>query len=117
MYELLGDTDVVQALEYGQRRSGYAGAMRAAAQALVKRARMAYVAGSQVALLYAHAAENDRSVEWLEKALENGDPRLHFLWADPDWEPLYTKPRFQNLLRKMGFPSVEKAAAWSGRAP
>jgi aldehyde:ferredoxin oxidoreductase len=117
MYELLRDAEVLQALEQGERRSGYVGAMKAAAQTLVKRAGTAYVAGGQVALLYAHAGENDLAVEWLEKGLKDGDPRLHPLWAEPDWEALYNRPRFQNLLRKMRFPSVEKAAAWSGQAP
>jgi tetratricopeptide (TPR) repeat protein len=116
-YELLGDSEVVQALEQGERRSGYAGAMKAAAQTLAKRAGTAYVAGSQVALLYAHAGENDLALEWLDNGLKDRDCRLHLLWAEPDWEPLYSKPRFQNLLRKMGFPSVEKAAAWSGQGP
>jgi TolB-like protein/DNA-binding winged helix-turn-helix (wHTH) protein len=116
MYGLLGDAEVVQALEQGERRSGYTGAMKAAAQALAKRAKAAYVPASQVALLYTHAGENDLAVEWVENALKDGDPRLHLVWAVPDWAPLYSRPRFQNLLRKMGFPSVEKASAWSGQA-
>jgi TolB-like protein/DNA-binding winged helix-turn-helix (wHTH) protein len=112
MYGLLGDAEVVQALEQGERRSGYTGAMKAAAQALAKRAKAAYVPASQVALLYTHAGENDLAVEWVENALKDGDPRLHLVWAVPDWAPLYSRPRFQNLLGKMGFPSVEKSAAW-----
>ena len=91
--------------------------MKAAAQALEKQARTAYFAGSEVARLYAFAGEQDRALEWLEKALKDRDCRLHLLWAEPHWEPLYSQPRFQNLLRKMGFPSGEKAAAWSGQAP
>ena len=116
-YELLGDTEVVQALEQGGRRSDYAGAMKAAAQTLERRATIRYVAGTEVARLYAHAGENDRALEWLETAMADGDPMLHLVWAEPDWEALYGNPRFKNLLRKMGFPSVEKAAAWPGLAP
>lgn len=112
MYELLGDTEVLRALEQGERGSGYAGAMKAAAQTLTERARTAYVPAGQVALLYTHAGESDRALEWLENALKDGDPRLHLLWAMPDWAPLYGNPRFQNLLRRMNFPSVEKSAAW-----
>ena len=115
MYEVQGDTEVVRALEQGERRSGYAGAMKAAAQTLAKRARTAYVPAGQVALLYTHAGENDLAVEWVENALKDGDPRLHLVWAVPDWAPLYAKPRFQNVLRKMGFPSVEKSAAWQSQ--
>ncbi|MFN0172481.1 MAG: winged helix-turn-helix domain-containing tetratricopeptide repeat protein [Bryobacteraceae bacterium] len=113
MYELLKDAEVVEALERGERQSGYAGAMKEAAQTLVRRSRTAYVPGTQLALLWAHAGDNQRAMEWLENAYQERDPRLHTVWADPDWEPLYSKPRFQMLLRKMGFPSVEKSAAWS----
>ncbi|MBI4908537.1 MAG: tetratricopeptide repeat protein [Acidobacteria bacterium] len=114
-YGILNDTEVLQALEQGEQQSGYAGAMKAAAQTLEKRARTKYVAGNEVARLCAFAGENARAVEWLETAHKDGDPRLHLLWAEPDWEPLYGNPRFQNLLRKLGFPSVEKSAAWSGQ--
>jgi TolB-like protein/DNA-binding winged helix-turn-helix (wHTH) protein len=116
MYQVMGDAEVVRALEQGERRSGYAGAMRAAAETLVKRSRTAYVPASQVALLYTHAGDNDSAVEWLENAANDHDPRLHLLYAFPDWEPLYAKPRFQSLLRRMGFPSVEMAAEWPSGA-
>jgi hypothetical protein len=67
--------------------------------------------------LYAHALDNDRALDWLEKASEEHDGRIHAVWADPDWDHLYSKPRFRALLRKMGFPSVEKSSAWSRQAP
>ena len=117
MYELLKDAEVVQALEQGERRSGYPGAMSEAAKTLARRSKTAFVSAVQVALLFAHAGENDAALEQLEKAYEERDPRLHTVWADPDWEALYSKPRFQQLLRNMGFPSVEKAATWSRQAP
>jgi hypothetical protein len=114
-FELLHDAEVLRSLEEGERQSGYAGAMKAAAQTLERRARTKYVAGSDVARLYVFAGEYARAMEWLEAAHKDGDPRLHLLWAEPDWEPLYGDPRFQNLLRERGFPSVEKSAAWSGQ--
>jgi TolB-like protein/DNA-binding winged helix-turn-helix (wHTH) protein/Tfp pilus assembly protein PilF len=115
-YELLNDAEVLQALEQGERQSGYAGAMKSAARVLERRTRTTYVSGINVARLYAFAGENARAVEWLETALTDGDPRLHLLWAEPDWAPLYGNPRFQNLLRRAGFPSVEKAQEWSKEA-
>jgi hypothetical protein len=112
MYELSGDAEMVEALERGNLRPGYPGAMREAAQILVRRARTRFVAGSQVALLFVHAGENERAMEWLEKAYQQRDLRLHSLWAQFDWEPLYSEPRFQALLRKIGFPLAEKRATW-----
>ncbi|MCC6392913.1 MAG: winged helix-turn-helix domain-containing protein, partial [Bryobacterales bacterium] len=113
VYELLRDTEVVQALDRGHRRAGYQAAMREAAQTLVRRSGTAYVPATRVALLWSHAGEHDRALEWIEKAYKERDPPLHMVWANPDWQALYSRPRFQNLLRKMGFPSVEKAAAWT----
>jgi hypothetical protein len=104
MYELSGDAEMVEALDRGSRQQGYPGAMREAAQILVRRARTTFVPGSQIALLFVHAGENERALEWLEKAYEERDPKLHSLWAQFDWEPLYSQPRFQTLVRRMGFP-------------
>lgn len=117
MYELMGDAEVRRALDEGERRSGYAGAMKAAAEALERRSDSTYVAGSEVATLYVHAGEHGRALKWLDRALEDGDPLLHLVWADPCWEPLYDNQRFQNILRRMGFPSVERAAEWTAKVP
>ena len=57
-----------------------------------------------VACLYIGLGENQRALDWLEKAYEERDPNMIFLKVDFGLDPLRSDPRFQNLLRRMNFP-------------
>jgi len=63
-----------------------------------------YVDPSMVAEFYGRLGEKDTMFEWLEKAYEARDGGLTFLKADPQWDPWRSDPRFQDLLRRIGFP-------------
>ncbi len=58
----------------------------------------------EVALVYAGLGEKDSAFEWLEKAVVVRDKGLTFLKVDPCLDPLRSDPRFQDLLRRVGFP-------------
>ena len=57
-----------------------------------------------IAMIYAQRGKVDSSFEWLEKAYQNHE--LHVMWLkiEPLFKPLHTDPRFEELLRKIGFP-------------
>jgi len=97
--------EVANALTRGYREAGYAGAMRAAAEAQVARSRSQYVGPWNIALWYAAAGENDRAIEWLERAFEARDPGMPYLGVHPSWDNLRGDPRFRDLLRRMNLPS------------
>lgn len=97
--------EVAKALTRGYRDAGYAGAMRAAAEAQVVRSRSQYVGPWNIALWYAAAGENERAIEWLERAFEVRDPGMPYLGVHPSWDNLRGDPRFQELLRQMNLPS------------
>jgi tetratricopeptide (TPR) repeat protein len=59
----------------------------------------------EVALIYAGLGEKDQAFEWLDKAYEERDKGLMYLKAEPALDPLRSDPRFQDLLRRMNFPS------------
>ena len=59
----------------------------------------------EVAFIHAGLGEKDQAFEWLEKAYEEHDQGLSFLKVDPTLDPLRSDPRFQDLLRRMNFPS------------
>jgi TolB-like protein len=63
-----------------------------------------YVDPSMVAEFYGRLGEKDTMFEWLEKAYEARDGGLTFLNADPQWDPWRSDPRFDDLLRRIGFP-------------
>ena len=51
--------------------------------------------------------EFDRAVAWLEQAYEERDPPLLYIQCEHLWDPLRSRPDFQELVRKIGFPVVK----------
>jgi hypothetical protein len=96
-----------EAIERGSAESGYRGAMRWAAQKLAAQSKARYVPPTYIAMLYIHAEEKDRAIEWLETAYEERDPWLHRVGVEPDWESLHPDPRFRDLLRRLGLPEIK----------
>jgi TolB-like protein/tetratricopeptide (TPR) repeat protein len=58
----------------------------------------------EIALIYAALGEKDEAFVWLEKSFEAHDKGLTFLKIDPCLDPLRSDPRFQDLVRRAGFP-------------
>ena len=52
----------------------------------------------------AYFREADAAFEWLEKAYERRSGRLGWIRASPRSDPLRSDPRFDDLLRRIGFP-------------
>jgi tetratricopeptide (TPR) repeat protein len=100
-----GDEEMAKILEDGYAAEGYQGAMRRAAEELVRRSDHAIVLATQVAGLFAYAGETQRALDWLEKAHAQRETGLVKLQVDPDWDTLREEPRFQEVVRRMGFPS------------
>ncbi len=78
--------------------------MHRAAETLAARSRTTYVGPRSVATWYARAGENDRALEWLERAYEARDPNLVYIGVQPLFDSVRDDPRFQDLLRRMNLP-------------
>ena len=52
---------------------------------------------------YVGMGNNDQAIAWLEKAYAQHSNGLTALKVDPAYDPLRDDPRFQNLLRRVGF--------------
>jgi eukaryotic-like serine/threonine-protein kinase len=59
----------------------------------------------EIALVYAGLGEKDLAFEWLDRAYNERDKGFISLKVDPPLDPLRSDPRFQDLLRRMNFPS------------
>jgi tetratricopeptide (TPR) repeat protein len=102
-FSLLGDQEVVEAMQQGWGESGYPGAMRLAAQKLAVRSKERYVSPTEIARLYSNTEDQGQTLYWLQRAYDQRDARLVHL-RDPDWDSLRSDPRFQDLLHRMNFP-------------
>ena len=60
-----------------------------------------YVSPEDIALVYIGLGDKERSLDWLEKAYEEGDPGLNHIKVEPQFAGLHSEPRFQALLTRM----------------
>jgi len=67
-------------------------------------AKQRYVSAYNFAMIHLGLGEIDNSIESLEKAFEERSGFLPFLKVEPILDPLREDLRFQNLLRRIGFP-------------
>ena len=86
-------------------RAGRVRETRDCIRELKKRLADESVGGFEVGLVYAGLGEKDLAFEWLERAYDEHDKGLVSLKVDPSLDPLRSDPRFQDLLRRMNFPS------------
>jgi len=109
LYAGLGLDPVVEAISSGYQTDGYAGAMRAAAHTLAAISQQAFVGPWYIAYLYAAAGDQEKTLEWLEKGYEIGDPNMPYLGGRHSFfrDLLSEHPRFQDLLRRMNFPAAD----------
>ena len=63
-----------------------------------------YVRLTEIALVYSVLGDRQKAFAWLEKAYEQHDTQIINLKVDPQYDPLRSDPRFQDLLRRMNFP-------------
>jgi len=83
----------------------YAGAGRSEdARRILEEVRGAAIDLVTVAHVYAALGDVDTAFEWLERAYERRSLRLSWLSVEPAIDPLRSDPRFQDLLRRIGFP-------------
>jgi TolB-like protein/Tfp pilus assembly protein PilF len=77
---------------------------RVRAQAILKQLQTSkqYVSPIELAILYAALGERDQAFASLEKAYAAHDVLFEVLGVSPEWDPLRSDPRFQDLLRRVG---------------
>lgn len=108
--EARGDQDVRVALERGQREGGYRQACLRAAEALAARSEGEYRTPVRVAQFYASAGEEEKALDWLERAFEARDQNMPYVGVVPSYAPLHDRPRFQALARRVGVPILTEPA-------
>jgi tetratricopeptide (TPR) repeat protein len=102
--ELSGaSTHPIAFLGYALAKSGKQEEARAALEELLKLSTERYVSPFHIALIYNGLDERDETLAWLERGFKERDPKMVFLKVEPKWNNLRSDPRFQDLLRRVGF--------------
>jgi tetratricopeptide (TPR) repeat protein len=93
------------ALRTAFETAGPAGVWRWRLDLLEKMSRDAYVPPYDLAVAHALLGHRDQAFAWLEKAYDERSSLLVGLRVDGQLDSLRTDPRFDHLVKRMGFPS------------
>ncbi|MDQ3821393.1 MAG: tetratricopeptide repeat protein, partial [Acidobacteriota bacterium] len=93
----------ISCLGYALAKSGKQQEARAELEELLKRSTERYIPPYHIALLYNGLGGREEALAWLGRGLEQRDPFMTFLKVEPKWNDLRDDPRFQYLMRRVGF--------------
>jgi hypothetical protein len=57
-----------------------------------------------IANAYLAAGRHDEGFAWLERSYNERSNNMAYLLVEPHYDPVRDDPRFQQVLRKIGFP-------------
>jgi TolB-like protein/TPR repeat protein len=97
-WTMLGQKEVVEALERGYAEGDYKGAMKLAVETLEANPLTPFPV--DIAFLHIFLDNNDKAMAWLERAVEARDPNTIYLRL-PIYDSLRDDPRFQDLMQRM----------------
>ena len=90
-------------LAYALAKSGKPEEARGLLEELLRVSSQRHVSPGNIALIYNSLGERDETFSWLERGFEERDPKMVFLKVEPKWNNLREDPRFQDLMRRVGF--------------
>ncbi len=90
-------------LGHALAKSGDTEKARSVLEELLAAARSKYVAPYGIALVYNALGERDEAFAWLERGFDARDHKMNLLKVDPKWNNLHGDPRFDSLVRRIGF--------------
>jgi tetratricopeptide (TPR) repeat protein len=90
-----------EALRRGWEEGGWEGAWRAWLEEATK---VEAYSPWLIARRYTMIGETDKAFAWLERSYRDRNPWLILTKRDPVFDPLRSDPRFEDLLRRIGFP-------------
>ncbi|OGU35731.1 MAG: hypothetical protein A2315_11875 [Ignavibacteria bacterium RIFOXYB2_FULL_35_12] len=99
IFLITGMNDIVQAMD----KAGVDNAFGTAASSLAEIYKYHYISPYDIAILFSHAGKQEEALNWVEKSIEDVDPKLHFLNVDPEWQSVRSDVRFIKYLKKINF--------------
>ncbi len=90
-------------LGYALAKSGDKAGAQALLDELLTASKSRYVAPYGVALIYNALGDDEHTLAWLERGYAARDHKMNLLKVDPKWKNLRGDPRFEDLVRRIGF--------------
>jgi TolB-like protein/DNA-binding winged helix-turn-helix (wHTH) protein/Tfp pilus assembly protein PilF len=101
-----GDSDPTAALAHAYAAIGRKAEAQKILYEWLHRSETSYISPYMIATVYTGLGEKDKAFEFLEKAYQERSSDLpYFLKADLRMDTLRSDPRFQDLVRRMNFPT------------
>jgi tetratricopeptide (TPR) repeat protein len=99
------DSDTMAGLAHAYAAMGKRAEAEKILSELQRQSKVTYVSPYMIAVIYSGLGQKDKAFEFLEKAYQERSPDIaYFLRADLRLDTLRQDPRFQDLLRRVGFP-------------
>jgi serine/threonine protein kinase/tetratricopeptide (TPR) repeat protein len=99
----LGFAEIAEVMAQGYEEGGYSGAMMSAAETMAAFSQQTYFSPVFLAMIYALAGDQEKTIEWLEMGYEMKDPNMPYM-STLSFDLLDDDPRYQDLLRRMNLP-------------
>jgi DNA-binding SARP family transcriptional activator/tetratricopeptide (TPR) repeat protein len=84
-------------------KAGVRDSARAILASLLNERQRGYAPPLNIARIFAALGDLDAAFQWFDRAIDERDPDLMLLDVNPSYDALREDPRFQNLIRKVGF--------------
>jgi Tfp pilus assembly protein PilF len=92
---------MVSALAHAYARSGNKAEAEKILGDMVRQSKDQYVSPYYFAIVYVGLGENDKAMNWLDKAMADRSNGLVFLKVEPELDNLRSNPRFVALQQKL----------------
>ena len=104
MLSVTGNNELAIEIGHEFKRSGYDAALRKCVDELHQQSQFRYVSPIDFATIYVQLGEQEKALDWLDKAFEERTMYLSFLKIRPTWESLHSNPRYIDLVQRIGLP-------------
>ena len=111
MLRLMGYAEIAGEAEQVYAAAGHRPALARSAARLTAKARERFVSPLFIALTCVLAGDQERALDWLDKAYTERAPGLVFIRANPCYRALDSQSRFLDLQRRVGIPPPPAAQA------
>jgi len=90
-----------------QAAMGNTSAVKATLDKLLRMKDEKYISSANIATVYAAMEDGEKTIEWLERGLQERDPNMTWIKSDREFKFLHHSDRFRRILQQVGFADTE----------